>query len=99
MSNLETIFLFIAIIQCIGQGVLLFQGHEMIGEIRALRRLLKKDMQEHQDWLFNQLYNMAPGKVLKPNEAEPESEDVPAVVIHTNRDPYNEFKGKRDDWR
>lgn len=60
---------------------------------------VKKALSDHQAWLFDQLYNMAPGKVLKPNETEEESEETPAVVIHTNRDPMNEFKGKKDDWR
>lgn len=72
--------------------------HEMIGEIRALRKVLKRDLSQHQEWLFDQLYSMAPGKVLKPDEIEPEEVSKPAVVIHPSRDPMNEFNGKKNDW-
>lgn len=74
-----------------------------IREARQARDEHIKNLRELQAWLFDQLYNMAPGKVLKPNETEGDliifRESKPAVVIHTSRDPMNEFKGKRDDWR
>lgn len=57
----------------------------------------KKEMKELQDWLFNQLYSIAPGKVLRPEEKESEMPRK-AVVIHHSRDPMNEFNGKKDDW-
>lgn len=91
MIYLGCILLIIAI-------VIFLQCHEMIKEIRALRKLLKKDMQSHQDWLFHQLYTMAPGKVLRPDEVETKEEGKKAVVINRNRDPMNEFTGKKDDW-
>jgi hypothetical protein len=73
--------------------------HEAIGEIRALRRLLKHDLRMHQDWLFEQLYSMAPGKVLKPDEEPEESADMPAYVYSPTEDAMAEFTGDRDDWR
>lgn len=79
--------------------VIAFQAHEIIREIRSLRKLLKKDLQHHQDWLFEQLYSMSPGKVLKPDEIAEEVENKPAIVINKNRDPMNEFNGSKDDWR
>lgn len=55
-------------------------------------------LQAHQDWLFNQLYTMAPGKVLKPDEIEPTEENKPATVYNPSKDPMNEFQGKKNDW-
>lgn len=98
MGKSDWIILFICCIQLIGIGVVFFQCHEIIGEIRAMRKLLKKDMQNHQDWLFNQLYTIAPGKVLRPDEIEPKEESKKAVVINRNRDPMREFDGGLDDW-
>lgn len=66
--------------------------------IKESETRLVKVFQLHQDWLFNQLYTMAPGKVLKPDEIEEEVENMPAVVINPNKDPMNEFNGKMNDW-
>jgi hypothetical protein len=77
----------------------LFVRSEMLNEMQITRDLAKDLLKSHQDWLFNQLYSMSPGKVLKPDEVEPVSKGKPATVIHTSRDPYNEFNGKMDDWR
>lgn len=50
------------------------------------------------EWLFNQLYNIAPGKVLKPDEEVTESKPVHVKVIHKSRDPMREFDGGIDDF-
>jgi len=71
---------------------------ETIKEIRALRKLLKCDLDAHQTWLFNQLYSLWPGRILKPDELEPEVKSEKAIVINRARDPMNEFNGQRDDW-
>lgn len=78
--------------------VMIAMIYEGIKETRALRKLLKRDLEKHQEWLFNQLYAMAPGKVLMPEEIEPEEKSLPAVVTHPSRDPMNEFNGKKSDW-
>lgn len=69
-------------------------------QTKAMLEYHKASRASQDQWLFEQLYSMAPGKVLKPDEPIEESEEnVPATVIHTSRDPMNEFKGKKDDWR
>jgi hypothetical protein len=86
---------FVAIIQIVVLALL----HEATGEIRALRKLMKHDLKKHQEWLFKQLYTMAPGKVLRPDEEAPYTkESEKAVVINPNRDPMSEFNGLRDDF-
>lgn len=67
-------------------------------KVRKSETRLVKTLQMHQNWLFNQLYTMAPGKVLRPDEEEDKEESAPAKVIHTSRDPMNEFNGKKSDW-
>lgn len=98
MERSDMILLFLGIVQLIALAVIVLQSHEIIGETRALRRLLRNDLQQHQEWLFNQLYTMAPGKVLKPGEIESTDKSMPAKVINPNKDPYAEFKGKKNDW-
>lgn len=66
--------------------------------MKQIRNEARKDLQAHQDWLFNQLYTMAPGKVLKPDEVEPEESSEPATVYIPAKDPMLEFKGKKSDW-
>lgn len=79
-------------------GVIVALSHEMIKEIRTLRKLLKHDIQSQSEWLFNQLYSIAPGKVLRPDEVEEDSASKPAKVINPNKDPMNEFSGKKTDY-
>lgn len=67
-------------------------------KVMNARIAIKKDIRRHQEWLFDQLYSMAPEKVLSPDEEKPEEVSRPAVVVHTSRDPMNEFNGKKDDW-
>jgi hypothetical protein len=57
-----------------------------------------KRFKKHQEWLFEQLYSIAPGKVLKPDEVEPVDQSKPATVTHPSRDPMNEFNGTMEDW-
>ena len=77
----------------------LFIRKEMLDELQFTRDMYRDIFQTHQEWLFNQLYSMAPGKVLMPDEIESVTESKPATIIHTSRDPMNEFTGKLDDWR
>ena len=67
-------------------------------ELRESYKLTTKNLQYHQDWLFNQLYSMSPGKVLKPDEIEEKVESMPATVYNPNKDPMSEFTGKKNDW-
>lgn len=68
-------------------------------EMDKVKKQTRADLQKHQEWLFEQLYSMSPGKVLKPDEIAEEVENKPAIVINKNRDPMNEFNGSKDDWR
>lgn len=70
----------------------------VLKEIHDSRNQMRRDLQNHQYWLFNQLYSMSPGKVLKPDELIEETDSGPAEVIHTSRDPMNEFNGRKNDW-
>lgn len=88
--------LLVILCTCIGFAIL--QNHELKKEIRTLRKLGMRDMKAHQDWLFIQLYSMSPGKVLMPNEIEPENTGAPALIINRARDPMNEFNGQKNDW-
>lgn len=72
--------------------VLTHQTYTITKEIKAL----KSDMQKHQDWLFEQLCRIAPGKVLLPEQEE--GEEVGAVVINPKDNPMNEFNGQKTDW-
>lgn len=78
----------------------IFLGLKSVIEKEARNtRIIARAMQEaHQDWLFNQLYTMAPGKVLKPDEIEPKTVSKKATIINRGQDPYNEFNGRKDDW-
>lgn len=67
-------------------------------KIYMAKHQARMDLEKHQEWLFDQLYSLAPGKVSKPDELQPTETSRPAVVIHTSRDPMNEFNGKKDDW-
>lgn len=66
--------------------------------INGIKADLLSAQKAQNDWLFNQLYSMAPGKVLRPDEVEEKAVSKPAKIIHTSRDPMNEFSGKLDDW-
>jgi hypothetical protein len=66
-------------------------------DLLAFKKYHTRSLVEHQQWLFNQLYSMAPGKVLKPDEIE-EVKSQPAKVINPNKDPMNEFNGKKTDY-
>jgi uncharacterized UBP type Zn finger protein len=72
--------------------------YESIKETRALRKLLKRDLETHQNWLFEQLYAIAPGKVLMPEELAPELKSQPAIITSPKIDPMSEFTGDKDDW-
>lgn len=75
-----------------------FIEHKIMTARKKLVEYHEERFTTHQNWLFNQLYSMAPGKVLLPDEFAPDEEEKPAIVINTNRDPMNEFNGKKDDW-
>lgn len=77
--------------------IFLRQHIDARAEMTDNRRL--QEWKAHQEWLFNQLYNMAPGKVLKPDEIMEETETKPATVFSPTEDPMAEFTGERDDWR
>lgn len=68
----------------------------ILGEIKEARDELQNDLQKHQDWLFEQLCRIAPGKVLLPEQEE--SAEVGAVVVNPKDNPMNEFNGKKTDW-
>lgn len=55
-------------------------------------------LEKHQKWLFEQLYSVSPGKVLAPDELEPEEVSAPATVYSPTEDPMSEFNGMRDDF-
>lgn len=57
------------------------------------------DMEKHQEWLFNQLYAIKPGAVLRPEETEEKIESKPAFVYSPTEDPMSEFTGLKEDWR
>lgn len=78
--------------------IALWHNHKGIKESQKARKEYIENLAKLQDWLFNQLYTIAPGKVLRPDEIEPKEESKKAVVINRNRDPMNEFTGKKDDW-
>jgi hypothetical protein len=96
--NEYRVLLLLAFLILIAVVSLMVVSVEHINELRALRKLLKHDLKTHQDWLFHQLYAMAPGKVLKPDELEPEVKPSPAKVYNPNKDPMREFTGKQNDW-
>jgi hypothetical protein len=73
----------------------------ILEEIQAFKRSYREDMREHEMWLFNQLYSMAPGKVLKPDEVDESTDKMKsraAKVYNPNKDPMNEFNGKKTDY-
>jgi hypothetical protein len=59
---------------------------------------VKREIRAHQDWLFEQLYSMAPGKVLKPDEVATEATAKVAYVYSPTKDPMSEFNGMKDDF-
>ncbi|MGE3608017.1 MAG: hypothetical protein AB7I27_00415 [Bacteriovoracaceae bacterium] len=67
-------------------------------EFHQLKKWIKKQRYQHENWLFNQLYSMSPGKVLKPDETEEKVTNQPAKVVNPNKDPMNEFNGTKSDW-
>lgn len=68
------------------------------GAVAKIRGEARKDQEAHEKWLFNQLYSMAPGKVLEPEAREEVVEERPATVYSPDADPMSEFTGIRDDW-
>lgn len=83
----------------IGAIALIMVISSKIIDIRELvRKDTKKYLEKHQEWLFEQLYSMAPGKVLKPDEGEPKEASKPAVVYNPSKDPMREFNGTMNDW-
>ena len=70
----------------------------MMIQISEAKEQAREDLQKHQEWLFNQLYSLAPGKVVKPEDLAPEEESRPAEVYNPNKDPMREFKGKMNDF-
>lgn len=77
-------------------GIALFAV--LMNEIISLKDFINVQNRKHQKWLFDQLYAIAPGKVLLPDEKEAEAENKPATVYIPENDPYAEFKGIKDDW-
>ncbi len=73
----------------------IFRLNDMIDE---LGEAMEKSIALQSEWLFNQLYSIAPGKVLKPDEIEPESSDVVASVYKPSKDGMSEFTGHKEDW-
>lgn len=70
----------------------------LLYEFNQLKKWIKNQRYQHENWLFNQLYSMSPGKVLKPDETEQKVVNQPAKVINPNKDPMNEFNGTKSDW-
>jgi hypothetical protein len=70
----------------------------IIRSIEDARDEIKKALVSNQEWLFHQLYALAPGKVMKPDEVAPEEKSKPAMIYNPNKDPMREFTGKMDDW-
>lgn len=79
-------------------AVVMIAFHVIHEEITEKAQQARDDLQRHQEWLFNQLYSLGPGKVLRPDELEEKVVNLPGKVINPNKDPYAEFKGKKDDW-
>lgn len=99
MDGVGSLLLVTAIIIYVGlTGFILDLFKTILGEIRASRKLQREDLQMHQEWLFNQLYALGPGKVLRPDEFEPKAEAAPAKVYSPVEDPMSEFTGLKDDW-
>ena len=80
---------------CLSIGFVLVLAHQTYTITKEIKAL-KGDMQKHQDWLFEQLCRIAPGKVLLPEQEE--SEEVGAVVVNPKDNPMNEFNGQKTDW-
>lgn len=78
----------------LGISLAWFIDHKIV----LVKRQARNDLSKHQKWLFDQLYSLAPGKVLEPDEIEEKVLHFPAKIIHPSRDPMNEFNGKKDDW-
>ena len=72
--------------------------YEAILKIRQFNRVMNANFKTQQEWLFKQLYTMAPGKVLRPDEVEEDSHSEPAKVYNPSKDPMGEFQGKKNDW-
>ena len=72
--------------------------YEAILKIRQFNRVMNANFEIHQEWLFNQLYTMAPGKILRPDEVEEDSHSESAKVYNPNTDPMSEFRGLKNDW-
>jgi hypothetical protein len=70
----------------------------IIQSIEDARDDVKEALARNQEWLFHQLYALAPGKVMKPDEVAPEEKSKPAKIYNPNKDPMREFTGKMDDW-
>jgi hypothetical protein len=91
LSNVLVLLMFIAI------GVIHYQCHELIMEIRALRKLLKNDLDAHQKWLFDALYSIDNKVVLPEPKVEDETRE-PAKIYSPSQDPINSLKGMKNDW-
>jgi hypothetical protein len=85
---------FVALIVLVAGGALT----EHLKEIQEEQEAQRKAMKAHQDWLFNQLYALGPGKVLAPDEVEEVAQQKPAKVYSPTEDPMSEFTGLKDDW-
>jgi hypothetical protein len=101
--ELQRIFLLvIGIVIVLGQIALLWCFVKISKEMLRLHewniKILRTEMNVQSNWLFNQLYAMAPGKVLRPDETEEEQAYEPATVYNPNKDPMKLVKGELSDW-
>ena len=78
--------------------VLMAMIYDLMVKVNEQSRKLSTSFKSHEDWLFNQLYTMAPGKVLRPDEVEEMLVKQPAKVYNPSKDPMREFKDGLNDW-
>ena len=78
--------------------VLMAMIYDLMVKVNSLNNQMTSNFKNLKEWLFNQLYTMAPGKVLRPDEVEEMPVKQPAKIYNPANDPMREFKDGLNDW-
>lgn len=96
---MEIKIMVMGLLTAFGLVIISWQLGKISAEVNALKKHMGQEIDIQNQWLFKQLYAMAPGKVLAPDEVEEKGEVVAKAEVYSpTKDPMSEFNGKKNDW-